>query len=70
MNFYDYSYGYLKHGAGTIGPFCTEEVTVRHKCPGIYEAWFEGRWRKVHVQIKRLYITYKGEKITIKIEGV
>lgn len=63
-------YGYLQHGQGTAGPFRTERVRVRHTPPGIYHAWFEGRWRVVHVQVNRLFVTYRGERITIQIEGV
>lgn len=66
--------GYLQHGAGTIGPFRTESVPVKlsgwrpnGQC---WLAWFEGRWRVVHVQIKRTFVVYQGEKITIQIEGV
>ncbi len=63
-------FGYLQHGAGTAGPFRTERVTVRHTHPFDWHAHFEGVWRKVHVQVKRTFITYQGEKITIQIEGV
>lgn len=62
--------GYLQHGEGTQGPFRTEAVTVRHTMPDIWHARFEGKWRLVHVQVKRLFILYQGERITIQIEGV
>lgn len=62
--------GYLHHGAGTAGPFRTEAVPLRHTMPDIYHARFEGRWRLVHVQLNRLFIVYRGERITIQIEGV
>ena len=62
--------GYLQHGTGTAGPFRTESVRIRHTAPDIWHAWFEGRWRMVHVQLRRLFIVYRGEKITIQIEGV
>lgn len=61
--------GYLQHGTAP-GPFRTESVPVRHLYADNYEAWFEGKWRMVHIQIKRTYIKYNGEKITIQIEGV
>lgn len=61
--------GYLQHGEGK-GPFCTESVPVRVVDPYDWYARFEGKWRKVHIQVKRLYIVYMGERITITIEGV
>lgn len=63
-------HGYLQHGQGTDGPFRTERVTVKHQAPDIWYAYFEGAWRKVHVQVRRTYIVYRGERITIQIEGV
>lgn len=63
-------YGYLQHGTGTNGPFRTEKVTVRHLYADRWEARFEGRWRKVHMQVKRTFIIYRGAKITIQIDGV
>lgn len=65
--------GYLQHGEGTNGPFRTESVRFK-ECgwprTGQWLARFEGRWRKVHVRLNRLYIVYQGERITIQIEGV
>lgn len=63
-------YGYLQHGKGTNGPFRTERVTLRHCGADNWAARFEGAWRKVHIQVNRLYIVYRGEKITIQIEGL
>jgi hypothetical protein len=66
--------GYLHHRAGPQGPFRTERVKVRMRETwphmGMWEARFEGRWRKVRVQVNRTYIVFKGEKITIQIRGV
>lgn len=62
-------YGYLHHGTQP-GPFRTERVPVRHTMPDIWHARFEGRWRLVHVGVKRCHIVFRGEKITIQIEGV
>ncbi len=65
-------YGYLQHGIG-VGPFRTERVTVRERGwphTGQWEARFEGKWRAVRVQVKRTFIVYQGEKITIQIDGV
>lgn len=61
---------YLQHGAGTAGPFRTEAVRVKHEYLDRWLARFEGRWRRVHIQVKRTFIVYRGEKITIQIEGV
>lgn len=63
-------YGYLQHGKGTAGPFRTERVRIKPEPPGGWLAHFEGRWRKVHVSVSRLWIVYQGEKIEIQIEGV
>ena len=65
--------GYLQHGKGTSGPFRTQSVVIRQRSwPNAhsYEAHYEGRWRVVHVQMKRNYIIYRGMKIDIKIWGV
>lgn len=64
--------GYLQHGTGN-GPFQTESVPVKEDTwPNIggWLALYEGKWRKVHIQVNRTYIVYKGERITIQIEGV
>lgn len=64
--------GYLQHGEGS-GPFRTEAVKVR---PDVWpnadkwEAYYEGKWRRVHIQVNRTYINYFGERITIQIDGV
>ena len=63
-------YGYLQHGTGTKGPFRTERVTVKHEFADRYLVLFEGKWRRVHIQVNRLFIVYLGEKIVIQIEGV
>lgn len=62
-------YGYLQHGTPPA-PMCTERVRVKHEAPDIWHAWYEGRWRLVHVQLRRLYIVHRGERITLLIEGV
>jgi hypothetical protein len=63
-------YGYLQHGRGTAGPFRTERVVVRNEFGDRWLARFEGRWRRVHIEVRRTYIVFSGEKITIQIEGV
>lgn len=69
---HDLEIGYLQHGQAP-GPMRTERVNVR-LCgwphTGMWEAFYMGRWRRVFVQIKRTFITYRGTRITIKIEGV
>jgi hypothetical protein len=62
-------FGYLQHGTQP-GQFRTERVAVRHTAPDVWHARFEGRWRLVHVQVKRTFIVYQGARITIQIEGV
>jgi hypothetical protein len=64
------NFGYLQHGAGTQGPFRTERVSIRNEYGDRWLAYFEGRWRRVYMQVNRLYIVYNGEKINIQIEGV
>lgn len=64
--------GYLQHGAAP-GPMRTERVTVKEAGwprVGQWLAHFEGRWRLVHVQVKRTFIIHMGQRITIQIDGV
>jgi hypothetical protein len=58
-------FGYLQHPTNASG-----RVAVRSVPVGEWEAYYEGRWRKVHMQVNRLYIVYQGERITIQIDGV
>lgn len=60
---------YLQHGKAP-GPCRTELVHVKNEYGGNWLAFFEGKWRKVHVQAKRTFIVYMGQKITIQIKGV
>lgn len=62
--------GYLQHGAGTAGPLRTESVRIKNEYADKWLAFFEGKWRRVHIQLRRTYIVFQGEKITIKIDGV
>ena len=62
--------GYLQHGEGTNGPFRTESVRIKNVCLDRWLVWFEGRWRSVHIQVRRTFIVYQGQKITIRIDGV
>lgn len=64
--------GYLQHGHNH-GPFMTQAVSVKQDVWPNADKWlalYESKWRRVHVQVNRLYIVYNGEKITIQIEGV
>jgi hypothetical protein len=62
-------FGYLQHGkAGE--PMRTERVDIKNTCADNWFAWYESKWRKVYIQVNRLYIVYQGNKITIQIEGV
>lgn len=64
------SIGYLQHGTGTNGSFRTEAVPVMNEYADRWLARFEGRWRRVHIQVRRTYIVYRGQRITIQIDGV
>jgi hypothetical protein len=64
---------YLQHGKGTNGPFRTEAVPAAERGyphPGQWVVRFEGRWRVVHQQVNRLFIVYRGERITVQLDGV
>lgn len=60
---------YLQHGRYP-GPFRTESVRIRHEYADRWLAFFEGRWRRVHIQVRRTFIVFQGERITIQIDGV
>lgn len=62
--------GYLQHGKGTAGPFRTESVSIKNEYADKWLAFFEGKWRRVHIQARRTFIVFQGDKITIQIEGV
>lgn len=62
--------GYLQHKAGPNGPFRTESVTVKNEYGDKWLAHFEGKWRRVFIQVGKTYIRYQGEKIVIQIDGV
>lgn len=62
--------GYLQHGGGTKGPFRTEGVRVKNEYADRWLAFFEGRWRRVHINVSRLFIVFQGQRITIQIWGV
>lgn len=64
------TFGYLQHGHGTDGPFRTERVHVRNEWGDRWQVHYEGRWRRVHLQLGRTYIVHRGERITVLIEGV
>ena len=64
--------GYLQHGTAS-GPMSTESVQIKQDTWPNADKWlamYEGKWRRVHVQVNHLYIVYLGERITILIEGV
>lgn len=62
--------GYLQHGSGTNGPFRTESVSVKNEYADRWLAHYAGKWRRVHIQVKKTFIVYRGERIKILIEGV
>jgi hypothetical protein len=47
-----------------------EVVKVKHHYLDNWSAWYDGKWRKVYIQVNRTYIVYNKNKITIHIEGV
>ena len=53
--------GYLQHSA----PFRTEAVDVQRVSRNQYEAFFEGRWRKIHFGKICNHIKYQGQNIII-----
>lgn len=61
--------GYLQHGTAP-GPFRTQAINVKNEYADKWLAFYEGKWRRVHIQVNRLYIVYAGERINIQIEGV
>lgn len=63
-------HGYLQHGHGTQGPFRTERVRIKNEGADRWLAFFEGKWRRVHIQVNRTFIVFRGERVTIQIEGV
>lgn len=62
--------GYIQHGKGAQGPFRTESVSVKNEYGDRWLAFFDGKWRRVHIQVKRTFIVFQGEKLDIIIEGV
>ena len=65
----DLDHGYLQFGTAP-GPFLTVRVPVKHEHADRYLARYEGRWRRIHIQVRRLYIVYRGEIITIQVKGL
>jgi hypothetical protein len=64
--------GYLQHGHAP-GPYITMSVPIKQDVWPNAHRWlarYPDRWRVVYVQVNRTFIRYKGEKITILIDGV
>jgi hypothetical protein len=61
--------GFLQFGEN-VGPFLTLEVPIKHEYADRYKAFYEGKWRRVNIQVNRTFIVCNGEKITIQIDGV
>jgi hypothetical protein len=62
-------YGYLQYG--TAGQSMrTEQVHIKNEYADRWLALYEGKWRRVHIQVNRTYIVYQGARITIQIDGV
>lgn len=47
-----------------------KEVPVKHICLDRWEAYYEGKWRMVHITEKRTYIKNRDQKLDIEIFGV
>lgn len=62
--------GYLQHGTAPQLPLRTETVRVVHEYADRYLAFFEGKWRRVHIGTQCPFIIYYGNRIPILIEGV
>ncbi len=62
-------HGYLQFGTGK-GPFLTVRIPVKHEYADRYLALYEGKWRRIHIQVRRLYIVCDGERITIEVKGL
>ena len=62
-------FGYMQHGqAGS--PMRTERVKVKCEHSDRWLAFFEGKWRRVYIQLNSTHIIVRGTKITVLIEGV
>lgn len=48
----------------------TEKVRIRNSHLDNWQAFYMGKWRKVFINVKRTFIMYGNERITILIEGV
>jgi len=62
--------GYLQFKSTRGDCFLTQSVEVKHEYGDRYLVFYEGRWRRVHIQVKRTFIIFQNEKVTIQIEGV
>lgn len=61
--------GYLQHGKQ--GEAMREQsVPVRNEYADKWQAFYEGKWRRVFITARRTFIKAYGEKITINIWGV
>lgn len=56
--------GYLQHG-NSATCMRTEKVSIRHEYRDLYQAFYEGRWRRIYDTGRHYYIIYRGEKITL-----
>jgi len=56
---------YLQHS-----PFRAESVFAKNEYGDRWLALYEGRWRRVHIQVKRTFIVYRGTQIEIDMKGL
>lgn len=62
-------YGYLQF-SDPDGMTRHKLILVKNEYADRWLAWFEGKWRRVHIQVHRLFIVCNTNRITIRIEGV
>ena len=61
--------GYLHFGTDR-GPFLTIGVPTKHEGADRWLAFWEGRWRRIHIQVRRLYVIVNGERVTFTMDGL
>lgn len=59
---------YLHFGSGK-GLFLTISAPYKHLYVDRYCVLYDGKWYRVQVQVKRLFIVVRGEKVTVQLEG-
>jgi hypothetical protein len=47
-----------------------KELKAKHEGADRYKVFYQGRWRKVHVQVSRTFIVVNKVPLRIEIEGL